>query len=59
MSSSGASSAAISTQSLHGVAVHRRLVDTRRAGQLGGAVADAVDLDVVGVAVVAVRRRRR
>ena len=37
------------------VAVHRRLVDARRLrGQLGGAVADAVHLDVVRVAVAAV-----
>ena len=36
------------------VAVHRRLVDARRAGDLGGADADPVHLDVVGMAVAAV-----
>ena len=38
----------------HEVAVERGLVAPRRAGEVGGAVADPVDLDVIGVAVVAV-----
>ena len=40
---------------LDGVTVHRRLVHHGRAGELGGAMADAVHLDVVGMPVVAVR----
>ena len=38
----------------HEVAVHRRLEPSGRAGEVGGPVPDAVHLDVVGVAVVAV-----